>query len=112
MTARDKNLVLAALAVLGAVAYGAGVFLAVDAAPCDPSAAVLSDGTRAAPGAWPVAWVALMVASSACVGVAVALVSQGRWPRRSVRAGIGASIATLVCLWVAGSSYWASQCPA
>jgi hypothetical protein len=110
---RQLSLLLAGLALVGAVACGVGLFAAVAAAPCDPTAPVLSDGTREAPGAWAAAWVALVFASAACLGAGVALTIGLRMKgsKPIVVGGITGGVVLLV-LWIAGAAYWASQCPA
>jgi hypothetical protein len=110
---RPLTLLLAGLALLAAVACGVGVFATVAAAPCDPTAPVLSDGTREAPGAWATAWFALMFASVVCLGAGVALIAGLAWPsRRPIVIGSVAGGVALLALWIAGGSFWASQCPA
>jgi hypothetical protein len=110
---RPLSLLLAGLALLGAVACGFGVFATVAAAPCDPSAPVLSDGTREAPGAWAAGWLALMFASAACLGAGVVLTLGLRLAgsKPLVIGGITGGVALLV-LWIVGATYWANQCPA
>ncbi len=104
---------MAAAAALVALLAGVGMFLTIGAAPCDPTAPVLSDGTRQAPAEWAAGWWMLMGACGVAFGVAVGLTIGLRWPaRRWKRSGVIAASAALFVLWLSGATYWASQCPA
>jgi len=93
------------LAFGAAIALAITVFVLVAVAPCDPNAAVLSDGTLEAPGNWGAAWGSCTFASAAFFIIGVAATTR-RW-----LVAVVAGVVFFIVLWIAGASFWAAQCP-
>jgi len=113
---RSRALGLAFLALGVGVGAALGEFVTIGAAPCDPTAPVLSDGTRQAPGNWGTAWAVLTLLAAGNLALAAGLhrryvsdapITNGK----VVGLASGVGVASLTVLWIAGAIYWGKQCP-